>query len=68
MAPLPGLLGVGFVLSCTLTPLWLRRLRLLLTVAVTISVLYLGHLEQVAQACGAAGGDEREADVPSRRA
>jgi lysylphosphatidylglycerol synthetase-like protein (DUF2156 family) len=53
---LPGLLGTGFVLSCTLTPLWRRRLRLLLTVAVTISALYLGHLQQVAQACGAAAG------------
>jgi phosphatidylglycerol lysyltransferase len=53
---LPGILGVGFLLSCTLTPLWRRRLRLLLTVAVTISVLYLGHLQQVAQACGATVG------------
>ena len=53
---LPGMLGVGFALSCTLTPLWRRRLRLLLTVAVTISALYLGHLEQVALACGAAVG------------
>ena len=53
---LPGLLGVGFALSFTLTPLWRRRLRLLLTVAVTISVLYIGHLEQVAQVCGAAVG------------
>src|SRR5215472_15758420 len=53
---LPGVLGVGFVLSGTLTPLWRRRLRLLLTAAVTISALYLGHLEQVAQACGAAAG------------
>ena len=53
---LPGVLGTGFALSCTLTPLWRRRLRLLLTAAVTISVLYLGHLEQAAQACGAAAG------------
>jgi len=53
---LPGLLGVGFALSFTLTAVWRRRLRLLLTVAVTISVLYIGHLEQVAQACGAAVG------------
>jgi len=53
---LPGVLGVGFALSCTLTPLWRRRLRLLLTVAVTISALYIGHLEQVAQACGALAG------------
>ena len=52
----PGVLGVGFALSCTLIPLWRRRLRLLLAVAVTISVLYIGHLEQVAQACGAAAG------------
>ena len=50
---LPGLLGTGFVLSGTLTPLWRRRLRLLLTAAVTISALYLGHLGLVAQACGA---------------
>jgi phosphatidylglycerol lysyltransferase len=53
---LPGMLGVGFTLSCTLTPLWRRRLRLLLTVAITISVMYIGHLEQVALACGAAAG------------
>src|SRR6516225_12313950 len=53
---LPGLLGVGFALSGTLSPLWRRRLRLLLTAAVTISALYLGHLEQVAQVCGAAAG------------
>jgi phosphatidylglycerol lysyltransferase len=53
---LPGVLGVGFALSCTLTPLWRRRLRLLLTVAVTVSVLYIGHLEQLAQACGAPAG------------
>lgn len=53
---LPGVLGVGFALSCTLTPLWRRRLRLLLTAAITISVMYIGHLEQVALACGAAVG------------
>jgi len=53
---LPGLLGVGFALSCTLTPLWRRRLRLLLTVAATIGALYIGHLEQVALACGALAG------------
>ena len=53
---LPGLLGVGYALSCTLTLLWRRRLRLLITAAVTIGVMYLGHLEQVAQACGAAVG------------
>jgi phosphatidylglycerol lysyltransferase len=53
---LPGVLGVGFALSYTLTPRWRRRLRLLLTVAITIGVLYIGHLEQVVQACGATGG------------
>src|SRR5215472_4489655 len=53
---LPGVAGVGFALSGTLTPLWRRRLRLLLTAAVTIGALYIGHLEQVAQACGAAAG------------
>jgi lysylphosphatidylglycerol synthetase-like protein (DUF2156 family) len=53
---LPGVLGVGFALSCTLTLPWCRRLRLLLTVAVTISALYIGHLEQVGQACGALAG------------
>ena len=53
---LPGVIGVGFALSCTLTPLWRRRLRLLLTVAITISVMYIGHLQQVALACGALCG------------
>jgi phosphatidylglycerol lysyltransferase len=53
---LPGVLGVGFALSGTLTPLWRRRLRLLLTIAVTISVLYIGHLEQVGQAFSALAG------------
>jgi phosphatidylglycerol lysyltransferase len=53
---LPGVLGVGFALSCTLTLPWRRRLRLLLTVAVTISVLYIGHLEQVEQAFSALAG------------
>jgi lysylphosphatidylglycerol synthetase-like protein (DUF2156 family) len=53
---LPGVLGAGFALSCTLPPLWRRRLRLLLTAAITIGVLYVGHLAQVAQVCGAAGG------------
>jgi phosphatidylglycerol lysyltransferase len=53
---LPGVIGVGFALSRTLTPLWRRRLRLLLTVAITISVMYIDHLEQVALACGAVGG------------
>ncbi|MGH3209792.1 MAG: phosphatidylglycerol lysyltransferase domain-containing protein, partial [Trebonia sp.] len=53
---LPGVLGVGFALSCTLTPLSRRRVRLLLTSAIAISVMYIGHLEQVALACGAAGG------------
>ena len=52
----PGVLGVGLALSGTLTPLWRRRLRLLLIVAVTISVLYIGHLEQVAQACSGLAG------------
>ena len=50
------MVGAGFALSCTLTPLSRRRLRLLLTAAVTISALYIGHLEQVAQACGALAG------------
>jgi len=53
---LPGVLGVGFALSCTLTPLSRRRVRLLLTSAIAISVMYIGHLEQVALACGAVGG------------
>jgi phosphatidylglycerol lysyltransferase len=53
---LPGMLGAGFALSCTLVPLWGRRLRVLMTIAVTISALYIGHLELVALACGAAGG------------
>jgi lysylphosphatidylglycerol synthetase-like protein (DUF2156 family) len=53
---LPGILGVGFALSCTLTPLWRGRLRLLLTVALTIGVMYIGHLEQLALACGAVVG------------
>jgi hypothetical protein len=53
---LPGVLVVGFALSCTLTLLWRRRLRLLLAIAITIGVMYIGHLEQVAQACGAAAG------------
>ena len=50
----PGVLGVGFALSGSLTPLWRRRLRLLLTTVATISVVYIGHLEQVALACVAA--------------
>ena len=53
---LPGVLGVGFALSYTLTPRWRRRLQLLLTVAITNGVMYIGHLEQVVQASGAAGG------------
>jgi lysylphosphatidylglycerol synthetase-like protein (DUF2156 family) len=53
---LPGLLGVGYALSCTLPVLWRRRLRLLITAAVTIGVMYVGHLDQVAQACGAVVG------------
>ena len=36
---LPGILGVASALSCTLTPLWCRRLRLLLTAAIAISVV-----------------------------
>lgn len=53
---LSGVLGVGFALSYTLTALWRRRLRLLLTAVVTISALYIGHLAQVAQAGGALAG------------
>jgi lysylphosphatidylglycerol synthetase-like protein (DUF2156 family) len=53
---LPGMIGVGFALSCTFTPMWRRRIRLLLTAAITISVMYIGHLEQAALACGAAAG------------
>jgi lysylphosphatidylglycerol synthetase-like protein (DUF2156 family) len=56
VGPWPGVLGVGFALSCTLTPLSRRRARLLLTSAIAISVMYIGHLEQVALACGAVGG------------
>jgi lysylphosphatidylglycerol synthetase-like protein (DUF2156 family) len=52
----PGMLGVGFALSCTLTPLWRRRLRLLLTAAITISIMYIGHLEELALACGGVSG------------
>ena len=54
VGPAPGVLGVGFALSGSLTPLWRRRLRLLLTTVATISVLYIGQLEQVALACVAA--------------
>ena len=50
----PGMLGVGFALSGSLTPLWRRRLRLLLTTVTALSVIYIGHLEQVALACVAA--------------
>jgi phosphatidylglycerol lysyltransferase len=53
---LPGVLGVGVALSGTFTLLWRRRLRLLLTVAIAINVMYFGHLEQLAQAFGAASG------------
>ena len=53
---LPGLLGVGCALTCTLVPMWRRRLRLLLAAAITVSVVYIGHLEQVALALGAAVG------------
>jgi phosphatidylglycerol lysyltransferase len=53
---LPGLLGVGYALTCTLAPMWRRRLRLLLTAAITVSVVYIGQLEQVALAFGAAVG------------
>jgi phosphatidylglycerol lysyltransferase len=42
---LPGVLGVGFALSSRLTLLWRRRLRLLLTAAITVSALYVGHFE-----------------------
>lgn len=56
LGALPGLLGVGFALSCTLSLIWRRRLRLLLTAAVTISVMYIGHLQEVALVCGAASG------------
>jgi phosphatidylglycerol lysyltransferase len=52
---LPGLVGVAFALSRTLTPRWRTRLRLVLTVAITTGVMYVGHLEQVAVACGAVG-------------
>ena len=54
LGAVPGMLGVGFALSGSLTPLWRRRLRLLLTTVATISVIYIGHLEQVALACVAA--------------
>jgi phosphatidylglycerol lysyltransferase len=50
----PGVLGVGFALSGSLSPLWRRRLRLLLTLVAAISVLYLGQLQQLALACIAA--------------
>jgi phosphatidylglycerol lysyltransferase len=53
---LPGLLGTGFALSYWLTPRWRRRLQLLLAVPIVIGVMYIGHPEQVVQACGAAGG------------
>jgi lysylphosphatidylglycerol synthetase-like protein (DUF2156 family) len=53
---LPGVLGVGFALTSTLSPSWRRRLWLVLTTAIAISLMYIGHLEQVALACGAAAG------------
>jgi phosphatidylglycerol lysyltransferase len=56
LGALPGLLGAGVGLSRTFTVLWRRRLRLLLTVAIAISVMYFGHLDQIAQAFGAASG------------
>jgi phosphatidylglycerol lysyltransferase len=56
LGALPGVLGVGLALSRTFTVLWRRRLRLLLAVAITISVMYFGHLDQIAQAFGAASG------------
>jgi lysylphosphatidylglycerol synthetase-like protein (DUF2156 family) len=56
IGPLPGMLGVAYALTCTLTALWRRRLRLLLSAAIAISMVYIGHLEQVALAFGAAAG------------
>jgi len=50
-------LGVGFALSYTLhATVAAGGCGCLLTVAITIGVLYIGHLEQVVQACGATGG------------
>jgi phosphatidylglycerol lysyltransferase len=56
LGALPGVAGVGFALSRALAPLWRRRLRLLLALAATIGVMYIGHLGQVALACGVAAG------------
>ena len=56
LGALPGVLGVGVGLSRTFIVLWRRRLRLLLAVGIAISVMYFGHLDQLAQAFGAASG------------
>ncbi len=52
---LPGMLGVGFALSCTLTPLWRRRLPVLVGVLVAVPAL-----------CGVAAALVADADGPRR--
>jgi len=53
---LPGVLGVCFAVSFTLTSRWRTRLQLLLIVAIALNAMYIGHLQPIAQACGAATG------------
>jgi len=56
VGPLTGAIGVGFALSCTLPALWRRRLRLVLTAAIAISALYIGHIPEVVACTAAVAG------------
>jgi phosphatidylglycerol lysyltransferase len=52
VGPATGAVGVGLALTCTMTTLWRRRIRLFLLVGIFITMLYIGHVQEVVRMAG----------------
>ncbi|WP_433272079.1 bifunctional lysylphosphatidylglycerol flippase/synthetase MprF [Actinosynnema sp. CS-041913] len=52
VGPSPGIVGLALALSFKLSPLWRRRVRLLVVLGLLVLALYSGYLEDVLRLCG----------------
>ncbi|MBB5960116.1 lysylphosphatidylglycerol synthetase-like protein (DUF2156 family) [Saccharothrix tamanrassetensis] len=52
VGPSPGVVGLALALSFRLSPLWRRRVRLLVVLGLLVLALYSGYLEDVLRLCG----------------
>ncbi|RKT54333.1 bifunctional lysylphosphatidylglycerol flippase/synthetase MprF [Saccharothrix australiensis] len=56
VGPSPGVVGLALAVSFRLSPLWRRRVRLLVVLGLLVLALYSGYLEDVHRLCGGVVG------------